>query len=323
MRVFHSGHGTFPERMAAYRDALADLAPRYTRVESPERADVVFYTEPGWNKFRAWTKTLLADETISTYPEKCFVYEFSDRPVAFLPGLYVNMPSARLDRRRMRAADYWSTIDSATARHLLERHATPSLLFSFRGFASSTVRRELLALEHDAEVGRLTQTFRWHDYGGAEQDEDRRAYLDELRDSWFVLCPRGLAPSSFRVYEAVQLGRVPVILADDWEPSDGVPWADFSIRLPESKVGELPEVLELRKGDAAEMGQLARDAWARLLQPGPILFERWLRAIERILEERPAGWSEAALHAQWRSHSFRWQNQIHPVQGLIARARRL
>ena len=58
----------------------------------------------------------------------------------------------------------------------------------------------------------IVQTYRWWDYGDAAIDVDRRVYLTEMRDSAFVLCPRGLAPGTHRVYEAMQLGRAPVIL---------------------------------------------------------------------------------------------------------------
>ena len=220
MRVFHSGHGIFPERMAAYREALEALSPSYRRTESAATADLIFYTEPGWNKFRAWTKTLSVDPVISTYPEKCFVYEFSDRPVAFLAGLYVNRPRSKIDWRRMRPADYWTSIPASDEQELLQRRkrAEPTLLVprqnECRGATAASRPRPSRELP-----AQITETFRWHDYGGMEADKDRRLFLQEMRDSWFVLCPSGLAPSTFRVYEAMQLGRVPVILSDHWEPT--------------------------------------------------------------------------------------------------------
>ena len=84
-------------------------------------------------------------------------------------------------------------------------------------------------------------------------------------------------------------------------------------------MNELPGILERRRADAAEMGQLAREAWERWMQPGVILFGYWLRAIEEIVETRPAGWSEAEQHRRWRSNRFRWENGIHPIQGVAHR----
>ena len=109
----------------------------------------------------------------------------------------------------------------------------------------------------------------------------------------------------------MQLGRVPVILADDWVPSEGPPWQDFSIR-----VSELPEILEPLRRDAAEMGRAARAAWEQWMKPGPVLLSRWLGSVEQILRMRAPDWDEATMRARWRSHAFQWQNGIHPLQGL-------
>jgi hypothetical protein len=322
MRVFLTGHGTRPERMAWYRESLNALAPRYQLTSSPQAADLILCAEPGTNKFRNWTKVLELDPMISAYPEKIFVYEFSDRPVAFLPGLYVSMQRHRIDWARMRPADRWTEIDRSTERALLDRSREPRLLFSFRGSQSARVRERLFTLDVSDLSASITQTYRWWDYGSADVDEDKRLYLDELRDSHFVLCPRGLSPSTVRIYEAMQLGRVPVILADDWIPPPGIPWPDFSLRVAEDRFRDLPDILERRRDDAAEMGRAARDSWERYMKPGSILMRRWLRAIEEITEMRPAGWNEAGYYRQWRSSRFRWENKIHVIQGAAQRVRR-
>ena len=38
-----------------------------------------------------------------------------------------------------------------------------------------------------------------------------------MRDSLFSLCPRGYGPTSFRLYESIQLGSIPVYIAEDDE----------------------------------------------------------------------------------------------------------
>ena len=96
VRVFLTSHDPDAVPLGQFRQALEDLAPRYRCADAASRADVIIYFEPGYNKFRRWTKTLLADETIRAYPEKCFVHEFSDRPVAFMPGIYVFQSALRL-----------------------------------------------------------------------------------------------------------------------------------------------------------------------------------------------------------------------------------
>jgi hypothetical protein len=82
-----------------------------------------------------------------------------------------------------------------------------------------------------------------------------------MRDSMFVLCPRGVAPSSYRIFEAMKAGRVPVIMADQWVPPSGPNWPEFSLRVPESRLQEVPKILENLANRAPEMGLRASQAW--------------------------------------------------------------
>jgi hypothetical protein len=282
---------------------------------------VILFVESSQNKFRRWRRTLTADQVIGENPEKCFVYDSTARPIPYLPGVYVNMPAHKIESHRVRPVTPWHAI-VAPDREAPSSNGAPPLLFSFRGYLSHPVRKEVLALEAPGECIRLTETHRWWDYGSPTDDLDRRTYLEEIRDSAFVLCPRGLGPGSIRLYETMQLGRVPVIIADEWAAPPGIPWHDFSLRVPESRVANIPELLDRFRSDAQEMGRLAREAWERWMKPGPVLLRAWMDAIEEMISLRPAGWSEKEFHAQWNSQRFWWSNQIHPVQGAFARMRR-
>lgn len=301
------------------RAALDALSGRYTTASSAGAAEIILYLAPGYNRFRSWTTRVLAEEAVERFPDRCFVYDFSDRPVVFMPGLYVSLRKSRVDGRRVRAADRWTRIPARAERSLLDASPTPGLLFSFRGSESAAVRRCIFEYSFGRSDIAITRTTRWWDY--ADEETARVEYLREIRDSAFVLCPRGLAPSTYRLYEVMQLGRVPVILADDWAPSAGVPWQDFSVRVSEAEVAELPRILDRLRPFADEMGRAARRTWEQCMQPGPVLLRRWLRELEEIVELRPPDWDEAGQRRRWRSSRFQWDNGIHPVQGLWRAAR--
>jgi hypothetical protein len=301
--------------LADVQGSLEALGPRYLPASSPATADVILYMAPYTNRFRSWTRRLLEDETIARYPNRCFVYDLSDRPITFLPGLYTSLPRVRIAEERIRVADRWMRISEPIERDLLKNvGAKPKLFFSFRGSLSAEVRREIFAANFGRDDVVVSRTHRWWDY--SDEEEARVSYLSEIRDSAFVLCPRGAAPPSYRLYETMQLGRVPVILSDELVLSSGPPWQDFSVRISERRVSELPEILEPMREHAAEMGQAARAAWENWMKPGPVLLRRWLQSIEEILHVRPPDWDEADVRARWRSQAFQWQNGIHPVQGL-------
>jgi len=59
------------------------------------------------------------------------------------------------------------------------------------------------------------------------------------------------------------MGRVPVIISDDWVEPNGPNWEGFSIRVAEREIADIPRLLEAREPDALAMGNLAREEWQR------------------------------------------------------------
>ncbi|MEG5066237.1 exostosin family protein [Microcoleus sp. B3-A4] len=102
----------------------------------------------------------------------------------------------------------------------------------------------------------MNRTYEWCHHS----DEQKVFYTEELINSKFVLCPRGNCPASIRLFKTMKMGRVPVILSDDWAAPDGPTWLDFSIRVSESKIHELPGIIEGYEAQALTMGNLAREA---------------------------------------------------------------
>jgi hypothetical protein len=76
------------------------------------------------------------------------------------------------------------------------------------------------------------------------------------------------------------MGRVPVIIADDWVYPARVDWQACSISVPEKAVASLPEILSEFRSRAAAMGRRARQEWEKYYAP-PVRFH-WL--VEDCLE---------------------------------------
>lgn len=64
--------------------------------------------------------------------------------------------------------------------------------------------------------------------------------------SIFTLCPRGDGPTSFRMYEAMQLGSIPVYVTDlPWLPyEDEVNWNDCCVLISDQQIVSIREILE-------------------------------------------------------------------------------
>jgi hypothetical protein len=64
--------------------------------------------------------------------------------------------------------------------------------------------------------------------------------------STFSLSPRGLGRTSFRLYEALSVGSIPVYIWDDveWLPyRDELDWSEFAISINVTEIGRLPQLL--------------------------------------------------------------------------------
>ncbi len=279
----------------------------YQVARSPHDADIIVFIEPPYHKFREYAHTLLGEELIQRYPNRCFVIEYTDKSDGFLPGIYVGIARGQADYNRFRSGCYVGTPHPMSTESARQRdNVRPDLLMSFRGFASSKVRGTILdaayqrsdiSIVENSNFGIWTQT-----------NEARRTYFSEMLRSKFVLCPRGSGLTSVRLFETMESGRAPVILADDWWPPEGPAWSEFSLMVSESKAPDLATILSAYAADAAEMGRLARKAWEEWFSQ-EVRAVRMLEAIEDIIMYRPAGHDEAAYQRDWLSWTFAWRNE--------------
>ncbi|HEV2427567.1 MAG TPA: exostosin family protein, partial [Acidimicrobiales bacterium] len=95
-----------------------------------------------------------------------------------------------------------------------------------------------------------------------------------------------LGTATYRLFEVLAAGRVPVILSDDWVPPKGPDWDSFSIRWPEARIPELPAELERRQAEAPVMGIRARqafDEWFAL----DISLTRQMSELASLLDRSP------------------------------------
>ena len=107
-------------------------------------------------------------------------------------------------------------------------------------------------------------------------------YFTITNKSSFVLAPRGIGPCSYRLFECMQLGRVPVIISDAWVRIPNIDWDKFTVTIPESQIQFIPEILLERKKEAVEMGRLARKYWEDHFSPEVSLHQMVIAANELL-----------------------------------------
>jgi hypothetical protein len=85
-------------------------------------------------------------------------------------------------------------------------------------------------------------------------DDNLQEFLDVTSRSTFALCPRGYGRSSFRLYEVMQLGTIPVFIYDDkWLPfEDEIDWNEFSVLVQSTELDNIDKILSSYSEDRIE-----------------------------------------------------------------------
>ena len=93
--------------------------------------------------------------------------------------------------------------------------------------------------------GRLAKTLNHPKIIIKNATTDLKTFRRLMAQSWFALCPRGFGPASFRIYEALQLGCIPVIISDKYyyPYADEVDWSNFSVSVREDSIKQIPNIL--------------------------------------------------------------------------------
>jgi hypothetical protein len=201
------------------------------------------------------------------YTNKVFVYDTSDAPMGLYPGLYCSLRKRLFDKSRHKTGAYLTSFNE----HVDYRDPTASsttYLFSFQGNLTSKARQRLLneKFKNSDILIERTKPF-WHDIGSREFDHFKQGYVQTIWDSAFVLCPRGNGTSSFRLFETMQSGRVPVIISDHWVPNENVAWDECSLRVSERHIDRLPAICSANLHRWELMARRARQEWEHWFSP--------------------------------------------------------
>jgi len=255
-------------------------------VSDPEAADLIVFAEfygAGW-----YFERLRRHPLVRNYRDKTFLFCANPFVIPLLPGVYAGVEK-RWSSARTRPGFYLGRTKNEFTTFSPPAHDLP-YLFSFMGsIRNAPIRQKLATLAHPRSFFQnTTKDFDRVLHGKMDKTErlgyDRR-YAELTKASKFVLCPRGLSASSIRLFETMRMGRVPVILSDDWVPPIGPLWTNFSVRVAEREFGQIPQVLEERESEAVAMGELAREEWEQWYSD-EVLFHRLVESCLDIQRRR-------------------------------------
>ena len=283
--------------------ARRDRVGEHSLVEDPFDADVILFVDPHQN-LPDWTmRSFRRHPLVRRFPHKVFVYDERDNPRDVLPGIFVSMPRREFDRERQRAFGYyWLKNDTSGI-----VNDDPDLLFSFQGRRVGSTREAVLAVSHPRAVVEDTSQHEFFAGASAELEPARARYRETIGRSKFVLCPRGAATCTFRLFEAMACGRVPVVLSDEWVPPEDIDWDSCSLRVRESEAGTVAELLERAEASWPELSAGAKRVYEEWFAPD-IWFHRAVEHLHELLLAgsgvgpgmwlRPGLWRDGARQAK-------------------------
>lgn len=265
------------------------------------------------------------------YRNKCFVLFENDSITPVVPGVYACVPRRFYRPSKTRTGPYvWMLRDLTIDPTAIS--GTEPFLFSFVGSSHTHhTRQAVLKLQHERAWLQDTHSERAFGEHSADPQAQRMYHLNydqAIRNSKFVLCPRGMACASVRFFEAMRAGRAPVLISDDYVYPEGIDFGEFVVRVRESEVLSIPRLLESLEDETADRGRLARQAFDSIWS-GPSLFnylgdcclslaesrhsssrliDHWW-VIRQTLSPEYFGNFQRRIRGQWRVESW------HPFRG--------
>lgn len=269
-------------------------------------AHVILFVDPHLHAHRGdWNISAVRHHPLArAFPDKTLVFDERDDPWPDLPGIYLSLPAPLFDPARHRAYAYPVLMNELVNDELFStENFTPELLFSFVGTLTHPVRRAILALAHErghVEENRVNMFTTTNEAIG----ERKQRFAQILRNSKFVLCPRGMGTASIRLFETLRAGRVPVIISDDWVAPVGPDWDSCSLRVRENQVASLPALLEDCEARWPAMSQAARATYEEWFGP-QVMFHRIGDQCAQLLASLPTARRRPTLSVPFLKYATR------------------
>ena len=328
MKVFISScepgesfYGRELKRMAGLCTSLQSVF-----VDRPDNADLILVVDI--DEARVFDN-LRRNQVWRRFPEKSFgIYE-GDNPPLFLHGLYSSVRRSWMRTGRFQSCAYpmhqicfpnqvpaGSTVS-----------ATPKeLLFFYAGRLSHPIRKRLMKLrfpEGDV-VMEDTSTYRHFQADEKSQQAAKARYWELAQRAKFGLCPRGAGTSSVRLFELMEAGIAPVIIADDWVPPIGPGWEEFALFVPEKEIASLYKIVQEHEDEWIERGHKARQAYETWFAP-QVYWRFLIQSIQVIQKYQRVPETIYARMSPWmtlseRTHQARIRTMIW-IKGIVMKSR--
>lgn len=156
--------------------------------------------------------------------------------------------------------------------------------FGFCGAITHNIRHQILSLIYNSDLNKdfIIRSGFWAPE--LTKLEARKQYMSHIEDNTFIICIRGAGNFSYRLYETMMMGRIPIIIDTQqvlpFETS--LDYSDFSFRINYNDLELLNKLkdisLALSDGDIIKMQDKSREVWKEYMSP-----EGWIKNFKKEL----------------------------------------
>lgn len=230
-----------------YREALATIQNEYPYWNRTDGRDHVwsFPGARGPHIFRDWKKLIKKSIFLTPEGDRSFGEQFNTWKDIVIPGLE---PDSEFIEGKLRKQS--------------------SLKKDIFAFFRGTILNKAGILAYSRGIRpKMEEAFKKHkDVIFTEELSscDRDCYRKELRRSTFCLCPRGWSPWTLRAYQAMMVGCIPVIIADEIELpyENALDWTKLSVKIAEADAEKTIDILKLiSKNDIKNKQKAIEKVW--------------------------------------------------------------
>jgi hypothetical protein len=296
MKIYIMPDSKNPLRVKYLQELALVAQPKiHTLSDNPEEADIIIITRENQTNAHINLTEPHVSKLLDKYLSKCYTITQTDQPLFALAGLYASGSKSFWFVRKhlIRGCSYVYSLyeKSWDGNKFVETSKDIDIkkkyLFSFVGASNSWVRKRLLKLklERSDILIRCTNHYSQWDVNYNNREAIQKSYVDVIRSSQFVLCPRGIGSGSIRLFEVMKLGVAPVIISDRWLPPQGPDWDSFALFVKESDIKNIVQIVESHSSEYEERGRLAKKAWEEYFSD-TVVFNRCIEALEGLKEDR-------------------------------------
>lgn len=236
------------------------IPPGHSITDRHEDADLIFDFGSHGDLVNGPAFTLSPCSPARLFPERTLAWNGDDHPAGLAPGFYASLDRSLYSPASHQTFTYPLVFNECVrARDPAEAHR----LAGFSGALTSPIRARMCELfKNNPDIRcRITQGLWNRILNGQPNDPEKVSYANDLASCRFILCPRGNGLGTIRFYEALQTGRVPVVLSDRWIAPTGPDWTTCMLHVPERSLADLPRILRDADTRWHDMARAAQETW--------------------------------------------------------------